>query len=461
MQHDLIAKQANKLIESVYRMEANEQKIILLAIQLVNEMERGGISFTADTEIVLHAHQYAKAFGVSRPTAFEILCEAKNSIYERSFEIDYVDAQGVVKPTSSRWIHRKGEMKSKSEISLFFAPAVIPYIYAVKDEFTLLDLKEIGRLKSKYAIRLYKLLMKWRNAKFQPKFEYDELRLMLGLDDDEYLMKADFKKRVLDIAVTQINAGTGFVNLKYNGFKTGKVITHFQFNYDKYDDKTLNVTPIKETKNKPLKKPSIKTLSESQIYLFSKTIAKNVNDCIDGFGYLSTMVSPNQDEKSLAKKIENDLKNGIIEPYEKALILAGFVDHSAKKNSKPPVDEDNQPENAQNEQKEPLVDEDKGSDADEANQAKNVQDEKIEQPENPINPKITKKEATGDLFMPEKERAERNHYDIPEHVMAKYVSAGGEMSKDELIEIAKKENKASVALVVRMIGELNNKKNGI
>ncbi len=39
-QDSSVIKQANKLIESVYRMDANEQKIILLAAKFVYDMEK-------------------------------------------------------------------------------------------------------------------------------------------------------------------------------------------------------------------------------------------------------------------------------------------------------------------------------------------------------------------------------------------------------------------------------------
>lgn len=354
MQNDLIVKQANKLIESVYRMDANEQKLILLATQIVNQIERNGQDFTSETEIVIAAHQYAKAFGVSRATAFEIICEAKNTIYDRSFKIDYEDANGVIKPTESRWIHRKGEMKTKSEISMFFAPAVIPYIYLVKDEFTLMDLREIGRLKSKYAIRLYKILMKWRNAKYQPKFEYDELRAMLGVEDGEYLLKSDFQKRVLKIAVDQINKGTSFINLKYTSVKDGKTITHFVFSYDGYDSQTFNVTPLDVMKGKTVqdaqkkqKKPSTGEsernsegvskqadmfeekkepkryysdgMTEGQAYMFASKIVEKIQKNDPRFISLGQLANDGEDAESFKSKIVENFLIGDFRGYEEAL----------------------------------------------------------------------------------------------------------------------------------------------
>ncbi|MDH2549447.1 RepB family plasmid replication initiator protein [Acinetobacter baumannii] len=368
-QDSSVIKQANKLIESVYRMDANEQKIILLAAKFVYDMEKKKEEFTTNTEIVITAAEYANEYGITRQTAFEVISKAKNTLYERSFEYDYKNPEtGEVKPMSSRWIHSKGEMKAKSEISMFFAPAVIPLIYLVQQEFTLLDIKEIGRLKSKYAIRLYQILMKWRNADFQPKFEYQDLRAKLGVEDGDYTLMADFKKGVINVAVKQINQGTGFVGLKYSTVKKGNTITHFTFSYDKYDNKTINVTPInsqsatrpKKTKKanqqlteqkapnsanesdlgddfsltppEPKARKKVKRhfeggMTEPQAYMFAGKIVNKIKEGDTRFMYLSKFAHEGEQDSSFSKRIADDFLVGNLEPYQEALSYLGYKHH--------------------------------------------------------------------------------------------------------------------------------------
>jgi plasmid replication initiation protein len=350
---DSIVKQANKLIESAYRMEANEHKIILLAAKQVYHLEKQKIPFNSETEIIISAADYAKEYGVSRQLAFQVLSEAKNEIYDRSVEIEFVDAEGNVKPMSTRWIHMKGEEKAKSEISIFFAPAIIPFIHLIEKEFTLLDLKEVGRLKSKYAIRLYKLLMQWRNANYQPKFTYQDLRDKLGLVD-EYELIAEFKKRVLDVAVKQINQGTGFVGLKHESIKQGTKITHFKFNYQYYDNDTVNITPVSEKRGKsgeigkkgsetPKKKntgkktqsgannenlelgfPHPDALSPAQAAMFAGKIRKKLEMKDARFASLQDLAEPQESYDSFEIRMREAFLAGEIEPYSEALKMVGF-----------------------------------------------------------------------------------------------------------------------------------------
>lgn len=356
-------KQANRLIESVYRMEVNEHKLILLATKKVHELEVGGKPFTAETEIVITAAEFAHEYGITRQSAFEILKEAKNTIYERSFDYLIEDQKGVIKSMSSRWIHAKGESNGISEISLFFAPAVIPFIYLVEREFTLLDLREVGRLKNKYAVRLYKILMKWRNAKYQPSFDYQDLRQKLGIDAEEYPVMAEFKRRVLKVAIDQINKGTGFVGLKAIEKKTGKNITGFSFSYTRYDNDTINITPMEqkptkkaiegkktgegtgESENAPTGentancdqqgKPKAKRhfsdgMTEPQSYMFANQIVNKIMQGDSRFMYLASLATEGMGQHEFINQIAEDFMVGRLEPYAKALEILKYKHHQGK-----------------------------------------------------------------------------------------------------------------------------------
>lgn len=334
-----VIKQANKLIESIYRMDINEHKVILLATKIVQELESKNKPFTAETEIVITASDFAHEYGITRQSAFEILQEAKNTLYERSFDYLYKAEDGTIKPMNSRWIHAKGEMKAKSEISMFFAPAVIPFIYLVKKEFTLLDLREVSRLNSKYAVRLYKSLMQWRNAETQPVFNVQEARDMFGVGKGEYTVAADFKKRVLDIAVQQINDETGFFGLKYAVKKKSNKIVGYTFSYTRYDNNTINVKKPKQSKKSPKKgnqdgEYRIDKMTPAQIKTYVAKIIAAAKSGKDGFADLGKLVDAGKDWDDLVPVLTKDFENGVFEPYYAFLKLVDFT--PTKINKEPP-----------------------------------------------------------------------------------------------------------------------------
>jgi plasmid replication initiation protein len=75
-------------------------------------------------------------------------------------------------------------------------------------------------LTSRYATRLYELLVAWRTTGQTPVFEISEFRQQLGIADDEYTRSDNFKRRVLDIAISQINTFTD-IKVKSEQHKTG------------------------------------------------------------------------------------------------------------------------------------------------------------------------------------------------------------------------------------------------
>ena len=56
-----------------------------------------------------------------------------------------------------------------------------------------------------YSVRLYELLIQWKTAGKTPVFELSLFRGQMGLNDDEYKIMGNFKLRVLDLAVNEIN----------------------------------------------------------------------------------------------------------------------------------------------------------------------------------------------------------------------------------------------------------------
>ena len=83
-------------------------------------------------------------------------------------------------------------------------------------------------LNSMYSVRLYELLIQWREAKKTPLFGLKVFRGQLGVDDDEYQRMCDFKSGVLDKAIKEINNHTD-IKVSYEQEKDGKSIIGFKF----------------------------------------------------------------------------------------------------------------------------------------------------------------------------------------------------------------------------------------
>ena len=67
---------------------------------------------------------------------------------------------------------------------MVFAGKVVPLITRLERHYTEYDLKQVSALQSEYAIRLYELIIQWRNVGKVPLVELQDLRNKLGVETE-------------------------------------------------------------------------------------------------------------------------------------------------------------------------------------------------------------------------------------------------------------------------------------
>lgn len=103
-------------------------------------------------------------------------------------------------------------------------------ITRLEEQFTKYELQQISELSSAYAVRLYELLIAWRSTGQTPVIELAEFRQKIGVLDDEYTRMGNFKDRVLNLAIAQINEHTD-IKVKCEQHKKGRNISGFSFTF--------------------------------------------------------------------------------------------------------------------------------------------------------------------------------------------------------------------------------------
>lgn len=238
MATDLVVK-TNRLNMAIQNLSLIEVRIIQLAIIDARETEKG---LSTDKPLVITASRYAEAFDVSRQTARQAILDAEQTLFERRFTfIDDTDGN----PVKSRWLQRVKYLNDEAAIEICFTHDVVTEITridGIERYFTQYLLQQTSQLKSAYSVRLYELLVQWKEAKRTPVFELNTFREQLGLGVNEYKVMGNFKLRVLDMAVNEINEKTD-LKVTYEQTKKGRKIVGFQF-------KVLVKSKPKPTNNK-------------------------------------------------------------------------------------------------------------------------------------------------------------------------------------------------------------------
>jgi plasmid replication initiation protein len=216
----------NALINASYNLELVEQRIVLQAIVKARETEKG---FDTKTPLSIHASEYEKQFNVSKDAAYKALKDAVLSLFERQFTFTELQ-DGKLKVVKSRWVSQIAYVDKSAEVQIIFSPAVASMCSRLERHFTSYDLDQVANLTSKYAVRLYELMMSWKAVGKTPVIKLSEFRERVGLLDDEYTAMNNFKKHVLDLAVAQINEHTD-IKLDYEQHKAGRKIDGFSFKF--------------------------------------------------------------------------------------------------------------------------------------------------------------------------------------------------------------------------------------
>ena len=218
---NLIVK-SNALIEASYSLDAVEQRVILLAIL---EARALNIEIGLGTRIKVYASNYANTYGISKDMAYKAMKKAVLGLHQAEFRWSEMTPKGV-KHTHSRFTDTIAYCEGEGCIELIFGSQVIPQIIDLKKLFTSYEIEQTRNL-NRYGLRLYELLIRWR-ATGKAKISLNDLRNALGVLDDEYQTMSNFKNRVLDVAVSEINANTD-ITTSYEQHKQGRKIIGFTF----------------------------------------------------------------------------------------------------------------------------------------------------------------------------------------------------------------------------------------
>lgn len=254
----------NSMIGASYSLGVAEQRIIFLAIIEAREQDTlikaGGL-------LRISAQNYAKQFNVEKHTAYKVLREGADGLYDAEFNYSYADKEtGKLFHARSRFVQKIAYADELGCIELVFAADVVPLITRLEERYTEYELKQVSGLQSEYAIRLYELMIQWRKTGKVPAMSLQELRDKLGLIEGSYKEMSDFKKRVLDHAIKQINDHTD-ITADYDQHKTGRKVTGFTF---KFKAKP-SAKPI--AADTPAKADTFIKMTADQIDTFSKKLA--------------------------------------------------------------------------------------------------------------------------------------------------------------------------------------------
>ena len=231
---------SNHLIESAYKLNLNEQRVLLICIGMITSNEPMSIN----DKFEVSAKNFAKIFDIDERGAYDQLRDVAISLHSRKITIH--DNKKLI---TTSWISGFVEYKDNTGIiELWFSQLILPYLADLKSQFTRYDLSNISGMSSIYGIRLYELLMQWR-TKGKREIEISWLKERFEIANN-YNSISDLKKYVINPAVNNIN-NVSNLNVTHTYRKTGRTVSHITFEFnEKKVASILTPTSAKPQKNR-------------------------------------------------------------------------------------------------------------------------------------------------------------------------------------------------------------------
>ena len=213
---------ANELIQkSRFSLSTQQQKIVLFLISQINPWDE-------DFKVYRFSiTEFSRVCGINHPggRGYSEMKAAIKEIADKSLWIRLDNG----KDTLIRWIEKPYIDEGKGTVEIRLDKDMKPYLLQLKENFTDYELVYTLRFKSRYSIRLYELIRSVQYHDMEElrcQFPLSRLRTMLGAED--YSQYRDFKRRVLNPAVNEINMYSDR-DMEYTELKQGRKVVGLEF----------------------------------------------------------------------------------------------------------------------------------------------------------------------------------------------------------------------------------------
>jgi len=211
----------NALISSSYRLTLNEKRLLFLCIAQLDPTK----PLPKDNCFTVTAKEFAKTFEVDEKNVYREIEKTTKLLAERWIRVNKSYKHNK---RQFRWVYGIEYHDQEGKVTLGFSPWLIPYLTELSGEFTKIKLHQLATLKSIYSIRLLEFITQFKSTGWL-LMTLDEFKDRLEIKN-EYARFYDLKKRVLDVAVEELQEKAN-LNISWKAIKEKKIIKRLEFHF--------------------------------------------------------------------------------------------------------------------------------------------------------------------------------------------------------------------------------------
>lgn len=207
VENQLVVKDNELITRASYNLTMEEQKLLCYVISKIKPTDKEFERYT------ISAMDFAELCGIDKRHIYRDFKKMVES-FEQKAQWIKIDDNNIYFRVFSEAEYNE----SKGSITVVINSRLKKYLLNLQSNYTKYELWNILSLKSKYSIRLYEL---FRSYSYQKEKEFDVEQIKSLLCAEHYTLYANFKQRVLDKAIAEINEYTDLI-VSYKTKQEGK-----------------------------------------------------------------------------------------------------------------------------------------------------------------------------------------------------------------------------------------------
>lgn len=257
--------QPNQISQGLYKCSPMAKKLLAYVISDLKIVKWTNSNFVS-YETIFTTSDFLKTLGLKR-----VGSKTRTLIQQALIELQksYIAIDTGDKFETFPWVTHSVFAEPERKIAIELNHHLGQALMEIKKGFTVIQLIELGKLQSFYAMRFYEIAQSWKgkkgkegNKKNEWFFAYsvEEIRKIFQMKDDEYSGRMNnFTTKVIDNPLEEVNEKTN-LNIVYEKIKDGKAVIGFKFTCSE------KVEPLKiaKTDSKKLKQEKIDLNEERQ-----------------------------------------------------------------------------------------------------------------------------------------------------------------------------------------------------
>ena len=246
--------QHNAISRSAHNFSATAKKLTAMAMALLPP-DLSGLSaaFTFG--------DFCTALGIPKGgETFSLFKNAVKECMESVIEVEGPPNKKGKKPwVMFHWFQLAEFNPDNGVCTMTFDKKLAEFLKELKKLYSKINLSDLGRLQSRYALRIFEMAMSYASLQGKDGNEdqtwymertIPEIRKLFGIKPDEYQENYVFRRKVIEGPIKEINESGIGVEIKTEGIKKGRSLTGFRF-----DCKKISKTTKKKRGNKALPLP--------------------------------------------------------------------------------------------------------------------------------------------------------------------------------------------------------------